>query len=215
MLLHLQDLREDYQKDGLDFSTVAKNPFHQFEQWFSIALKAKIPEPNAMTLSTVSAEGRPSARTVLLKGFDEKGLVFYTNYQSRKGRELAETPYASLLFCWLSLHQQIRIEGSVEKISAQESTAYFQSRPKGSQIGAWVSPQSQVIANREILENKVKKIEKKYEKSEVLPRPPHWGGYRVKPDAIEFWQGRSSRLHDRILYTWQASGDWKIERLAP
>ena len=161
MLLNLQDLREDYQKDVLDVSTIAENPFHQFERWFSLALEAKIPEPNAMTLSTVTSRGRPSARIVLLKGFDEKGFVFYTNYQSRKGRELSQTPYASLLFCWLSLHKQIRIEGSVEKIAEQESTKYFQSRPKGSQIGAWASPQSQVIEKREILEEKVKELEKK------------------------------------------------------
>lgn len=211
----IANLREDYSKKSLDISDVSKNPFHQFGVWFHEAMDSKVPEPNAMTLSTVSKDGKPSARVVLLKGFDERGLTFYTNYNSRKGQEMAENPNVSLVFLWLELQRQVRIEGVVEKLSHEESTAYFQSRPKGSQIGAHASPQSDVITTRAILENKVKALEKQYKDAEALPCPEHWGGYLVKPTAIEFWQGRSSRLHDRIFYTKTANGDWKIERLAP
>lgn len=215
MKINLQDLREEYSEGVLDISSVEKNPFHQFEIWFHQALEAQTPEPNAMTLATVTPEGRPSARVVLLKGFDEKGLVFYTNYQSRKGKELEATPFATLVFLWLPLQRQVRIEGQVARVPADESTEYFQSRPRDSQIGAWASPQSTVIDGREVLEESVKELQEKYGGNGTLPRPPQWGGYRVKPYQIEFWQGRPSRLHDRIQYTRQVDGRWKIERLAP
>lgn len=215
MRINLQDLREEYTAGKIDIDTVEKNPYRQFELWFHQAYEVEAPEPNAMTLSTVTPDGRPSARVVLLKGFDENGLVFYTNYESRKGRELAATPYASLLFVWLPLQRQVRLDGPVERVLAEESTAYFQSRPRGSQIGAWASPQSSVIESREELEERVRELEKKYEGDEVLPRPGHWGGFRVRPERIEFWQGRPSRLHDRIQYTKQADGRWEIVRLAP
>lgn len=215
MEIKLQDLREDYSKDSIDISTVAKNPYDQFDEWLREALKADVPEPNAMTLATVTPDGRPSARVVLLKGIDREGLVFYTNYESRKGQELAVNPYATLVFLWLPLQRQVRIDGTVEKVTAAESMEYFQSRPWGSQIGAWASPQSREIENREVLEKKVEELRETYKDVNKLPRPEHWGGYRVKPDRIEFWQGRSSRLHDRIEYTRQPDGSWKIVRLAP
>jgi pyridoxamine 5'-phosphate oxidase len=177
-------------------------------------LNSEIEEVNAMTLATVTAEGFPSARIVLLKGYTEEGFVFFTNYQSHKGKELEQNPRACLVFFWKALERQVRIEGMVEKIAAADSEAYFQSRPVGSQIGAWASPQSTVISGREVIENNVVELEKKYTNTSI-PRPEHWGGYIVKPVNIEFWQGRSSRLHDRILYTAQKDLSWKIERLAP
>ncbi|GJM34417.1 MAG: pyridoxine/pyridoxamine 5'-phosphate oxidase [Saprospiraceae bacterium] len=214
MLLNLENFREDYIQSQLDEDTVLVDPFKQFKSWMDQAIEANVFEPTAMTLATCTTEGRPAARTVLLKGVDEKGFLFFTNYHSRKGRELTDHPYAAILFFWKELQRQVRIEGRVEKITPEASTAYFQSRPKGSQIGAWASPQSEIIANREILEAEVKKLEKQYESAEALPRPEHWGGYRVVPDLIEFWQGRSSRLHDRLQY--QLLGDdWVIKRLAP
>ena len=167
-----------------------------------------------LTSPPATADGRPSARTVLLKGFDKQGFVFYTNYDSRKGRELVENPQAALLFTWLELERQIRIEGRVEKVPSAESLAYFQSRPKGSQIGAWASPQSRVIEGREVLENRVADLVRDYDQAEALPLPPFWGGFRLVPEAIEFWQGRESRLHDRICYA-QDGQRWKIARLAP
>lgn len=211
----IANLRQDYISAPFDKEDVKNSPILQFKQWFKEALASNINEPNAMTLASVNAEGRPSARIVLLKGFDDNGFVFYTNYNSRKGQELQQNPYAALVFLWLDLHRQVRIEGTVEKLSPAASTQYFQSRPKGSQIGAWASSQSSVISDRNILEVNVEKLKQDYQDKEKLPRPEHWGGFRVKPTVIEFWQGRRSRLHDRIRYTVQENGSWIIERLAP
>ncbi len=211
----IANLREDYRQATLEIDEVARNPIQQFELWFQMAVNAQLKEPNAMVLATANAQGRPSARVVLLKGFNESGFVFYTNYESRKAEEMQENPYTALVFNWLELEKQVRIEGKVEKVSEAVATDYFQSRPKGSQIGAWASPQSRVIPNRAVLEQKTAELEKIYHNSEVLPRPEHWGGYLVRPNMIEFWQGRSSRLHDRIRYTLHIDNTWKIERLAP
>lgn len=210
----IADIRKDYSLKTLNEGEVADSPFLQFADWWQQAIESEIDEVNAMTLATASLEAVPSARIVLLKGYDEKGFVFYTNYESAKGRELAENPKASLLFFWKELERQIRITGIVEKVSAAESDEYFLSRPTGSQIGAWASPQSHVIENRSWLEKQVKMLEEKFS-TEAVTRPSHWGGYRVKPVIIEFWQGRSSRLHDRLQYSLQENGTWKIERLAP
>ena len=210
----IADIRKDYSLKTLNEDEVADSPFLQFADWWQQAIESEIDEVNAMTLATASLEAVPSARIVLLKGYDEKGFVFYTNYESAKGRELAENPKASLLFFWKELERQIRITGIVEKVSAAESDEYFLSRPTGSQIGAWASPQSHVIENRSWLEKQVKMLEEKFS-NEAVTRPSHWGGYRVKPVIIEFWQGRSSRLHDRLQYSLQENGSWKIERLAP
>jgi pyridoxamine 5'-phosphate oxidase len=210
----IADIRRDYSLKTLNETEVNNDPFQQFSDWWQQAIESKIDEVNAMTLATASLEGVPSARIVLLKGYDKSGFVFYTNYESAKGQELAENPRASLLFFWKELERQVRITGLVEKVSAAENDEYFLSRPTGSQIGAWASPQSHVIENRNWLENKVKELEAKFS-SEQLTRPAHWGGYRVKPVIVEFWQGRSSRLHDRIQYSLQENNSWKIERLAP
>lgn len=210
----IASLREDYQRDTLEINEVAQNPIEQFTIWFNEALNSKELEPNAMTLATATKDGIPSARIVLLKGVHDENFTFYTNYNSKKGQELIDNPNAALVFNWLSMQRQIRIQGSVKKISRSESEAYFQSRPKGSQIGAWASPQSQVINDRDILEDKKTALETEYQNTEILPCPPHWGGFLVEPKVIEFWQGRSSRLHDRICYTKLGNG-WKIERLAP
>lgn len=214
--MNIQHLRKEYSAESLEIDQVEKEPIAQFRAWFKEALSAELPEPNAMILATINADQRPAARVVLLKGFDEHGFTFFTNYNSRKGEELDQHPAAALVFNWLELQRQIRIEGSVEKLSAEESTEYFQSRPKGSQIGAWASPQSDVIADRSILQENVEKLREEYADQDVLPRPDHWGGYLVRPHMVEFWQGRPSRLHDRIRYQWSSTHQsWHIERLAP
>ena len=222
MTTNIADLRQDYQLKALDTSDVDENPFVQFSKWFDEALKSEILEPNAMTLATVSAKGKPSARIVLLKGIhtpermpEEYGFVFYTNYDSHKGKDMAANPYVALCFNWLDLQRQIRIEGTVEKIDPSISDDYFNTRPKLSRIGALASPQSQIVPNRAFLEENFNNLIEKYADTEGVPRPENWGGYIVKPTMIEFWQGRRSRLHDRICYIKQESGDWKIERLAP
>lgn len=209
----LASIRKEYRLNSLDEKSIEPNPFRQFEIWFNAALNAQVNEPTAMTLATVSANSRPSTRIVLLKGFTDVGFTFFTNYQSSKGKDLADNPYCCLSFFWPELERQVRIEGVSERVSAQESNAYFQSRPRESRIGAWTSPQSSVIASRDILEERYKSLEKKFASADV-PRPTQWGGYLVKPISIEFWQGRPSRLHDRIIYTW-VEGQWKISRLAP
>lgn len=206
-------LRENYSKGSLDVQDVNISPIEQFHKWFHEAIESKLPEPNAMVISTISNDGKPSARVVLLKGFDT-GFTFFTNYLSRKGTELAENPNACITFFWVELERQVRIEGIIEKVTAEESDAYFQSRPIGSQIGAWVSNQSMVIDNREVLEEREQYLKDKFGDNPI-PRPPHWGGYRLIPNYVEFWQGRPSRLHDRIAYTKLEEHTWKIERLSP
>lgn len=213
MLTTLAELRKEYTLNGLDPSDVSTNPFAQFQRWFGEALQAGVPEPNAMHLATVGVDGRPTGRIVLVKGADENGFTFFTNYESRKGTALAIHPVASLTFFYPELERQIRIEGTIEKVSAEESDAYFQSRPRGSQIGAWVSQQSAVVENRAVLESRQQELEQQFA-NQPVPRPSHWGGYRLSPDRIEFWQGRPSRLHDRILYR-KENENWVIERLAP
>jgi pyridoxamine 5'-phosphate oxidase len=210
----IADLRLDYKLQSLDFQDVDNNPLVQFQTWFDEALTSELREPNAMIIATASPDGVPNARVVLLKSLDDKGFVFYTNFESAKGKELDENPHIALVFNWLELERQVRIQGIVEKVSDEEANKYFQSRPKGSQIGAWASPQSNVIPNRNVLEINQLELEKKYANDTILPKPPHWGGYRVIPSAIEFWQGRSSRLHDRIRYK-KIENDWVMERLAP
>jgi pyridoxamine 5'-phosphate oxidase len=208
------DLRQSYDKGFLLEQEVDPSPILQFQAWLQDAVAARMLEPNAMTLATVTPEGKPSARIVLLKDFDERGFVFYTNLQSRKGQELNQTPAAVLVFWWDKLERQIRIEGSILKVSDAEADEYFQSRPKGSQLGAWVSHQSQVIEGREDLEHRLKTFEQKYG-DRPIPRPDHWGGYRLVPSAFEFWQGRPNRLHDRLCYRQKNSTGWTIERLSP
>ena len=213
-MVFLESLRSNYALSGLNETDLLDTPFQQFQRWLEQAIAAELPEPNAMTLATLSKEGKPIARMVLLKGLDEKGFVFYTNYDSAKGKQLTETDSAALVFWWAGLERQVRVEGTVEKVSSEESDAYFQSRPKASQLGAWASPQSQVIESRDVLEQRLAQLEEKYA-TEKVPRPPHWGGFRVIPSAIEFWQGRPSRLHDRIRYELDEKGDWFYQRLAP
>ena len=209
----IANIRTDYSLRGLHENELDFNPLKQFQKWFDEVLKSGLYEPNAMYLSTESS-ARPTGRIVLLKGLDEVGFVFFTNYLSKKGREIESNPQVALTFFWKELERQVRIEGSIEKTSAADSDNYFASRPRGSQIGAWVSAQSEVIQGREFLEDKQKALEEKYE-GQVIPRPPHWGGYRVIPDYMEFWQGRPSRLHDRLAYTKIEDGVWKIDRLSP
>jgi pyridoxamine 5'-phosphate oxidase len=214
MKIDIAHLRQDYQLKSLDISDVLPDPIEQFGVWFHEAISSEILEPNAMTLATINTAGKPSARIVLLKECNANGFVFYTNYESNKGQELAANPYAALCFNWLDLQRQVRIEGTVKKVSDMDSEIYFKSRPFKSRLGAWASPQSKVIENREILEENMQKLEEKYASTEGVPRPSHWGGYIVLPDSIEFWQGRRSRLHDRIRYT-RSEQAWIVERLAP
>jgi pyridoxamine 5'-phosphate oxidase len=210
--MDLAALRQEYMRAGLLEKDLAADPFAQFSRWFEEALQTGIALPNAMTLATATKSGRPSARAVLLKGFDARGFVFYTNYRSRKGRELAENPQAMLLFCWKELERQVGIEGRVEQVAAAESDAYFAGRPLGSRLAAVISPQSDPVAGREALEEKLEEAAKRWR--DAPPRPAHWGGYRLIPEKFEFWQGRKDRLHDRLCYR-KSRGGWKIERLAP
>jgi pyridoxamine 5'-phosphate oxidase len=210
----IADLRRDYSAGGLTESDAGLEPFSLFRRWFDQAVAAELSEPNAMILATATASGKPSARAVLLKALDERGFTFFTNYDSRKGHELAANPNVALVFLWHQLERQIRIEGTVEVVSAEESDAYYRTRPLGSRLGAWASRQSEVIPSREFLEQQQAALLQKYPDGEV-PRPSNWGGYRVLPQAIEFWQGRRSRLHDRILFTRQEDGSWGRARLSP
>jgi len=211
--MSISDIRKEYMRESLSEGDVELNPFMQFGRWWKEALGADIEEVNAMTLATASANGKPSARIVLLKGYDEHGFVFFTNYTSRKGYDMEENDQVTLLFFWKELERQVRIEGRVEKLSIEENDVYYHSRPEGSRIGAWASPQSQVIPDRSFLEERVRQFSEQFS-GVPIPRPSHWGGYRVKPVLLEFWQGRPSRLHDRIQYVWE-EGSWRIERLAP
>ncbi len=211
--MNLADLRKSYERAELDETASDPNPRLQFERWLNEAISAELPEPNAMTLATVGSDGRPSTRVVLIKGCDERGIVWYTNYDSRKGRELNNQPLAALQFHWVELERVVRIEGAVEVVSAQESDDYFASRPLDSRIGAWASPQSQVIPGRSVLLANAARYSAQFLLNP--PRPPHWGGYRLVPDRWEFWQGRASRLHDRLRYRQDADGAWVRERLAP
>lgn len=210
----IAEIRKDYMLQSLLEKDVEPDAIMQFDKWWEEAVRSEITEVNAMTLATASADGVPSARIVLLKAYDKRGFVFYTNYESFKGNQLAENPRACLLFFWKELERQVRITGLVEKVTDGESDAYFSSRPEGSRIGAWTSPQSQVIVNREWLEERERRFVKEFSVKQ-LTRPPYWGGYRIIPINIEFWQGRSNRLHDRILYTLQEDATWMTERLAP
>lgn len=209
----IADLRKSYERAELDESVSHSDPMAQFDQWLKEAIASEVPEPNAMTLATVASNLRPSTRVVLIKGYDAQGITWYTNYQSRKGQELAGNPFAALQFHWVELERVVRIEGVVEKVGAEESDAYFHSRPLDSRLGAWASPQSQVISGRGVLVAQAAKYAAQF----LLqpPRPPHWGGYRLLPDNWQFWQGRKSRLHDRLRYTLTDSGGWLRERLAP
>ena len=212
--MSLADLRKNYALGGLRRADLNPDPIAQFNRWMQQALDAQLLEPTAMTLSTADQAGRPSGRILLLKGVDERGFLFFTNYESRKGRELSENPHAALVLFWAELERQVRLTGTVTKAPVEESEKYFKSRPRGHKLGAWVSNQSEVIANREVLERRLSKLESQYPGEEV-PLPPCWGGYFLAPDAIEFWQGRPDRLHDRFRYTKHREGSWVIERLAP
>ena len=212
LVKNLADLRKSYEREKLDEADVAQDPLEQFTRWMQQAIDAQIPEPNAMTLATVSAENRPSTRPVLIKGCDERGIVWYTNYESQKARQISMNPWASLQFHWVELERVVRIEGKVEKVSAEESEAYYRSRPLDSRIAAWASPQSEVIQGRKALEERVEEFNRKF--GENPPLPPNWGGLRLVPERWEFWQGRKNRLHDRIVYR-REKGNWLRERLAP
>lgn len=210
--MSISDLRQSYEKNVLVEETAATSPIEQFSHWFDEALAAKVPEPNAMTLATVDQTGQPSARTVLIKGFDAQGFVFFTNYESRKGQDLKQNPRAALLFFWQSLERQVRIEGVIEKVAAKDSDDYFHSRPLGSRLGAWASEQSKPITRTE-LQAREQAFRDRY--GDNPPRPEHWGGYRLVPTSFEFWQGRASRLHDRLRYLPDGNGSWTLDRLSP
>lgn len=210
---YVSRLRREYTRDGLRESDIHQDPVEQFRRWFEEARAADLHEPNAVTVATATADGKPSARTVLLKGFDERGFVFYTNYEGGKARDLRENPRAALLFYWGELERQVRIEGRVRRIPTEESDAYFASRPRGSQLGAWASEQSRPVVDRDALEERLREVERRFGEGEV-PRPPFWGGYRVEPESFEFWQGRENRLHDRLVYR-RENGGWSIGRLQP
>ena len=207
-------LREDYTQGELNRTDLPENPLELFKIWIEAAIADEIPEPNAMVLATIDAAGHPNARVVLLKGYSQSGFVFYTNYTSQKGAELTRNSRAALVFNWLAHERQVRVRGNVKKLSRPESEAYFQSRPRSSQLGAWVSPQSEIIANRDVLDTRLHALEAEYEDARTIAAPPHWGGYQVGIEEIEFWQGRQSRLHDRFRYLKQHSS-WQIDRLAP
>ncbi len=211
--MSIADLRKDYSRASLSETDAHPNPIEQFSKWFHEAIAAQVPEANAMSVSTATANGRPSSRILLIKDFDQRGFTFFTNYESRKGRELDSNPFAALLFYWIELERQVRIEGRVERITDAENDAYYNSRPVKSRVGAIASAQSRPVASREALEARVLEVEQQYGDHPV--RPPHWGGYRLVPDYLEFWQGRPSRLHDRIAYTRQADGSWQLQRLQP
>jgi pyridoxamine 5'-phosphate oxidase len=214
IIVAIHDQRKDYNRFSLHESDLAPDPIRQFEKWFEEALLSDVVEPNAMSLATATPEGRPSVRIVLLRGVDLRGFAFFTNYDSRKGRELDANPHAALVFFWQSLERQVRVEGQVERVGADESDRYFQDRPLASRLGAWASPQSEVIAGRELLEERCRELESRFANGNI-PRPANWGGYRVVPESIEFWQGGPGRLHDRLRYTKRRGGDWLVERLAP
>jgi pyridoxamine 5'-phosphate oxidase len=211
---HVARLRKEYTRAGLKESEADPNPIEQFRTWFDEVLTSNLHEPNAMVLATATLDGHPSARIVLLKGFDERGFVFYTNYEGRKGEELETNPHCALLFYWGELERQVRVEGRVRRVPDKESDAYFAGRPRGSQLGAWASEQSRPVGDRGALEHRLRELEAEYEGREV-PRPPFWGGYRVEPETIEFWQGRENRLHDRLVYLRSEDGGWRRGRLQP
>ena len=211
---NVADLREDYHRGALERQDLHPDPVEQFRAWIDAAVADGLPEPNAVVVATADAEGHPDARVVLLKAFDARGFVFYTNYESAKGRQLGAHPYAALVFNWLAHERQVRIRGAVTRVSREETAAYFHSRPRGSQLGAWASPQSRVLPDRGPLEQRQADLEATYGSGDPVPVPEHWGGYRVAPTEVEFWQGRSSRLHDRFRYR-RDGGDWAVERLAP
>ena len=214
MIKNIAEIRKEYSRISLDISNVLTDPLKQFEKWFDESLQAGITEPNAMNLATVNEQGRPSSRVVLLKGIVNNRFLFYTNYQSKKGKELEKNPACALTFFWADIERQVRIEGLAERVAANISDEYFQSRPRGSQVGAWSSPQSSVIKDRTILDERALRIEERFRDQKTLPRPQQWGGFQVEPFMIEFWQGRASRLHDRIEFT-KVDGVWRVHRLAP
>jgi len=210
----IQNLREDYRAKTLEISDIVGSPFEQFKTWFQEALDSQLPEPNAFNIASVSADGKPSSRIVLLKEIEADGFVFYSNYNSRKGQDFAANPNVAMNFVWLELQRQVRIEGTIQKVPFAQSEAYFHKRPKGSQIGAWASPQSDIIIDRSVLEQRVVDLQAQYKDVDQLPCPEHWGGYIIKPTRIEFWQGRTSRLHDRLCFE-LVDGAWEVKRLAP